>query len=272
MKKIIFILLFPTMISAETIIPFNKAVNATKLNLEIYDSISKTIQKTIDSPDPDGYLSGDGDTGNIIFYETLSSADIEAVNTILTNHTTDYVYPPQTVLVSENMMFVTSSSHTITGLYKLAVTSQIVVGQNCLTIKEDKIYSSKLEGDVLSISTDAVTLGKKVNAPEMEIGSAGFKSNGRGKFKEVDIEVEGANRGLILTSTGTHKFLLWVDDNGNLFTTQIAASPEVSQEERNSRIQAKKNRWKELKALRKNTNSGNLSQRLDIIEEILNLK
>jgi len=94
--------------------------------------------------------------------------------------------------------------------------------------------------ELLRATTGQVFLPAKLKVQMIEVESSGLRSHGRGKFKGADVEIEDANRGLILTSSGTIRWLLWVDDTGSLFTTQIAASPEVSFEERKNRIKKQK--------------------------------
>lgn len=122
----------------------------------------------------------------------------------------------------------------------------------------------------ISKDTDAVRFANRLEIKELEVLSPGIRSHGRGKFKGADIEIEDADRGLILTADDGTKWLLWVDNTGSLFTTQIAASPEVSMTIRRQRMAQKRQKMDAAKKRYKPTDT--LMQRLEVIEELLGLR
>ena len=151
----------------------------------------------------------------------------------------------------KSLLFVEPSSPTI-GVYhanrpyKIYIASEVVVG-NSIIINGNSIFSTELQENILAVSTSGVSTSQKFRVKELETETQGLRSNGRGKFKDADIEIETTNRGLILPSPNLKKWLLWVDDNGSLFTTQIAASPEISFDEREIRIKLQLKNTKKVK-------------------------
>jgi len=155
--------------------------------------------------------------------------------------------------------------------YKIYVSSEIIIG-NSIKISGDEIRHSGMIDPIISVSTNMiVNMAVKTKIKELEIDTPGLKSNGRIKSIQ-DIEVNGDNRGLILTALNGYKFLIWVDNTGSLFTTQISASPEISYEERVIRLTADREKKAEQKREYKNIPKANLKERLDIIEQILNIQ
>jgi hypothetical protein len=114
-----------------------------------------------------------------------------------------------------------------------------------------------------------IKLSKKLEAEEVDISA-------RGKFAR-DVEISSYTYGLILTSSSTYKYLVWVDDNGNIFTTKIAASPEVTHEQRVQLMKEKQQKIedarKEYQLLDKTSYDVRvLMKRIEILETILNLR
>lgn len=116
----------------------------------------------------------------------------------------------------------------------------------------------------------AVRVFGKIEIEEMEVKAKGIRSLGRGKFKGADLEIEDSDRGLILTSSGTIKWLIWVDDNGGLFTTQISASPEISIEDRRIKLSLDRASKKDIR--RRHRSASSLLERLLIVEEFLGIE
>lgn len=182
------------------------------------------------------------------------------------------------MVATGSILFVEGSSSTI-GQYQanrpneIFVTSRIVVG-NSFIIKSDSIFSTTLNSDIISVSTSVMMLAQNVEIKGLQINEGGLRSKGKGQFAS-DIEIGSSNRGMILTSINNKKYLVWVDDNGTVFTTLIASSPEISQAKREELMAAKRN---EIKAERYQIQIStaitleNLDKRLKIVERLLKLK
>ena len=139
-----------------------------------------------------------------------------------------------------------------------------------MVINENSIYSSKISDYVLDVSTSEINMNKKIKIPSMEITNDGFRSHGRGRVISEDIEIDGSDRGIIFTAPDETKWLSWVDNSGTIFTTQVAASPEISFEERQQRIAEQKAKVKEI-IERKNGNL-TIQERIQRIEEYLGIE
>jgi len=154
------------------------------------------------------------------------------------------------------------------------VFNNILVG-NKLAISADSITSTDLVDPIVKVEIDPVTqkfepkMPQKITIKELVIENNGIRSQGRGKFKDSDIEIESENRGLILTADDNTKWLIWVDNTGSLFTTQVAASPEVSFNERVNRINTKKSDLAILRTRKSSLDPGNLQERIGLLEDLV---
>ena len=92
----------------------------------------------------------------------------------------------------------------------------------------------------------------------------------RVRVREKDVKIEDKDRGVILKAQNDTSWLIWIGDNGSLFTTQVAASPEVSMAVREQRMQVKRTKMKKLK--NKKSNQMSIEQRIKRIEDWLNLE
>lgn len=140
---------------------------------------------------------------------------------------------------------------------------------NGLNINSTTIYmnyeSTNITNNFINVINNSVLeIPKKLAVQELEILTPGFTSKGRGKFAK-DVEVNASNRGLILKSNAQAKWLVSVDDSGNLFTTQIAASPEISFEERVLKIQTKEAELDKMKSDYAKVST--IEQRLALLEK-----
>lgn len=109
---------------------------------------------------------------------------------------------------------------------------------------------------------------KKIKAKSIEV-QTGFVSHGRGKSQNADLEVEGHDYGLILAAPNGNRYLVQTDDPGNLFTTVISESPEVSMEVRKERMAAKRAAADAAKTQFKNAQNGQLQQRVEALEAMM---
>jgi len=232
---------------------------------------------------PDLTLYYDGDTGS----SWLIPTNLNILNDMYVNkngdtmtgelntqgiNNTGTISSTGTLCLNGNIVFPEPNSYTIGEYqnnrpYKIYVASEVVIG-NSIIIDHDNIYSTKLNDYLIKSTTYMITMpALKIN--KLEILNAGLNSHGRGKF-ENDIEVKHKNRGVILTSEN-YKWLIWVDDNGNIFTTKIAESPEISFEERVKLIDEQKTKINNLIKQRNKVSLEDYSARLLLIEKFIGL-
>ena len=102
-------------------------------------------------------------------------------------------------------------------------------------------------------------------ASEVIITPNGLRAQGRGKFED-DLDLTNKDKGLLFTALNDTKWMVWVDNSGTIFTTQVAASPEISFEERVAKIQAQINDINIAKSARR---KNNLEERVAFLEKLL---
>jgi hypothetical protein len=110
-----------------------------------------------------------------------------------------------------------------------------------------------------------------------EVFSNELKSTGRLESLSNDLKISSSDRGVIMTAPNGTGWLLHIDDNGNLFTTQVSASPEISFEERQAKIRKQEQLYTETKVNQslintKSTRVEDLEKRIAYLEQLLELR
>jgi len=120
-------------------------------------------------------------------------------------------------------------------------------------------------GDLYEVEKDG-TISK---VKGIIVGTKGIVSEGK-SYHRKDIEIEKAEKGLILIDLENRKWLVNVSTTGTLTTIKITASQEISEEER----KAKKEEIEKIikKAKRDIAQGKDLSIRVSNIEKILGLR
>ncbi len=97
----------------------------------------------------------------------------------------------------------------------------------------------------------------------------GLTMNRRLLMADADLELEGPDRGPIVQSPDGHRHLILVDNDGNLSTVEVSASPEVDMDTRRARQAAKRDAMAEDKA--DFSAAGQLQEKIDAIAKFLGL-
>lgn len=85
--------------------------------------------------------------------------------------------------------------------------------------------------------SDGVLGDLNVLTGDFNIEQGNMTITGRGKFKQGDIEFLNSSRGPILTSPNGDKHLIYVTNQGQIFSTEVSSSPEISFEARVNKIE-----------------------------------
>lgn len=133
-----------------------------------------------------------------------------------------------------------------------------------------------VSGEYVALMTNGIikTWGTNtaVRMNQLEIMTGGARVKGRQILNQSDLEFDDANYGMILINTNGQKWLLSVDNNGILFTTQIASSPEISFDVRTNNLHRARIR-RALLRQRSLTNETEITtNRLMLIEQYLGLR
>lgn len=108
-----------------------------------------------------------------------------------------------------------------------------------LTVEGDLLGGSPLKvaggfrllNGTANFSENVIIIGNLSGGSPLNVVGGLNVLNGRTILSQ-DIEISGTDRGLILPTRNGSKYILTVDNRGNLVTTKIASSPEVTFEER----------------------------------------
>jgi len=137
------------------------------------------------------------------------------------------------------------------------------------TITADEVYTSSNSVYIGDVQLTAHQGGLRV--PKLHVETTPPNDPpGKARFRNNDILFETPNYGVVYTTTNSQQWLTWIDGDGLLQTTQVAASPEISFEERVSRMRTEERRRQNTRG-RWNAN-GQLQQRIEVIEQLLGLR